>query len=240
MTIVDEIMVLLDDRKVRTLEDFSHVIPTRTKQTISSTLGRLVQKGWVVLKKSKGSRVNRYQIAKIGLEEATKTLRHLKLANDAKIQRWLFIIFNIPEKQRKYRDLLRNRLVASGFARVQNSLWVNACDVTFMLEDLLAQPKLQKYITLIRPKLDLADIKEMSRSLDYDWKSLNRGYQEFINRANNFLANKAHEIIQARLLVFYYAKILSRDPKIPHEFEPANYLRQKAHQVYLELRPLCY
>lgn len=39
-------------------------------------------------------------------------------------KRWRIVIFDIPEDRRKARDLLRDRLIAIGFVRLQASVWV--------------------------------------------------------------------------------------------------------------------
>src|SRR5690606_721888 len=127
MTVIDELLVLLDDGVERTLDECAILLPDRTKQTLSSTLGRLSGTGWVETKRDRLRATNSYRITEAGSEVVTRTLQHLKIAADDQWDgTWLFVLFNIPERQRKYRDILRNRLSGIGFGRVQNSLWATA------------------------------------------------------------------------------------------------------------------
>lgn len=241
MTVIDELMVLLDDKNERTLDECSFVLPDRTRQTLSSTLGRLVAKGWVVIEKDRLRRMNTYAITEAGTTAITKTLKHLKLADDESWNRqWLFVFFNIPESQRKFRDVLRNRLANIGFGRVQNSVWATARDTQFEFEDLLSMKMIRDSITILHPILNENDERAMMQAFDWDWSTLNAEYDRFIGRAESFLATKQHDNYQAKLLVYCYSKLLSQDPKLPSHLEPDNYRRSTAHKYYKKVQPYCY
>lgn len=241
MTVIDELMVLLDDKTARTLDECSFVLPDRTRQTLSSTLGRLVAKGWVAIERDRLRRMNTYVITEAGTFCITKTLQHLKLADDETWNhKWLFVFFNIPESQRKFRDVLRNRLANIGFGRVQNSVWATARDIRFEFDDLLAMKTIKDSITLLQPTLTNEDEQAMMKAFDWDWSTLNKEYDRFIDRSQSFLGKKQHDNYQAKLLVFTYAKLLSQDPKLPSHLEPDNYKRKKAHEYYKKVQPFCY
>jgi phenylacetic acid degradation operon negative regulatory protein len=241
MTVIDELLVLLDDGVERVLDECALALPSRTKQTLSSTLGRLTGKGWVVTNKDRLRRTNSYGITKEGSAVVTTTLAHLKISDDEQWDgKWLFVLFNIPEKQRKYRDILRNRLSSVGFGRVQNSLWATARDVRFELEDLLGQDRIKQAVTILRPTLDTEDAKALVEAFEWDWESLNEHYQEFIDKATTYLKAKEYTVLGAKLLVYHYATLLEQDPKFPTSLEPREYLRSKAHAQYLKVRPYCY
>lgn len=241
MTVIDELIVLLDDGAERTLDECAVLLPERTKQTLSSTLGRLSGKGWVETKRDRLRSTNSYRITERGSTMVTKTLQHLKLASDAEWDgRWLFVLFNIPERQRKYRDILRNRLTAVGFGRVQNSLWATARDVRFELEDVLEEERIRRCVTMLRPTLTDEDAKLLANAFEWDWEQLNTTYNEFIERADTFLKTDRRDTILAKFLVYRYAKLLQQDPKFPSALEPRAYLRSKAHARYEKVRPYCY
>jgi DNA-binding transcriptional regulator PaaX len=46
--------------------------------------------------------------------------------------------------------------------------------------------------------------------------------------------------LEAKKLVYQYAKILDLDPRFPLELQPKNYLGKKALETYLKIRPYCY
>lgn len=239
MTVIDELLVLLEDGQIRTLDVCASDLPARTRQTISSTLGRLTGRGWVSTKRDRKTSTTTYQITSEGETTVARTLDQVKLAGEWD-GRWLFVLFNIPERQRKYRDILRNRLAAVGFGRVQGSLWATARDVRFELDGLLDLPQLQGAVTVLRPTLEDHDAQELVSVFEWDRKTLNRDYQRLIAAADRYVAGSDHDSLEARLLVYGYAKLLMRDPKLPSQYEPAGYLRQEAHTQYEKLRPYCY
>lgn len=241
MTVIDELIVLLDDRTTRTLDECSFVLPERTRQTLSSTLGRLVAKGWVSMERDRLRRINTYSITPEGTASVTKTLQHLKLVDDDNWNhQWMFVFFNIPETQRKFRDVLRNRLTNIGFGRIQNSVWAAARDVRFEFEDLLTLKTIQNSITIIQPTLSEQDEKAVIEAFDWDWNILDKEYLRFIEKSEQFLATKQKDSFQPKSLVYSYAKLLSQDPKLPSHLEPTDYHRKKAHACYKKVQPYCY
>ncbi|MBI4185759.1 hypothetical protein HY524_01780 [Candidatus Berkelbacteria bacterium] len=241
MTVIDELLVYLDDGTVRLLEECATALPGRTKQTLSSTLGRLTGKGWVTTTRDRTRGVNTYIITQSGSDTVTRTLAHLKIADDQQWdERWFFVLFNIPERHRKHRDVLRNRLSAVGCGRIQNSLWVTARNIQFELSDLLEDERIARAVTIVKPVLTPADAQALAAAFEWDWEQPNVLYQQFIENAQLYLKRKEHSVLGAKLLVYNYAKLLQRDPKFPTFLEPKEYLRSKAHAQYERIRPYCY
>lgn len=241
MTVIDELLVLLDDNQLRILEECAIDLPGRTKQTLSSTLGRLTGKGWVTTTKDRLRGANSYAITPAGSAVVTKTLQHLKISDDQQWDgRWFFVLFNIPERQRKYRDILRNRLANVGFGRVQNSLWVTARDVAFELVDVLEHDRIKRAVTILRPTLSDDDAKQLSVAFEWDWDQLNGQYAALMELMKEYLRKKEHPVLEAKMLVYHYASLLQQDPKFPTQLEPASYLRSKVHAQYEKIRPYCY
>lgn len=75
---------------------------------------------------------------------------------------WRMIIFDIPEKKRKYRDYLRQMLKTLGFKELQKSIWVTPYPIPDFLKELLWEEKMKHFTRFIT-------IKE----IDYD-KDLRR------------------------------------------------------------------
>ncbi len=241
MTVIDELLVLLDDNQQRVLEECALALPHRTKQTLSSTLGRLTGKGWIVTNKDRLRGAYSYAISPEGSSVVTKTLQHLKISDDEQWDgRWFFVLFNIPERQRKDRDILRNRLIHTGFGRVQNSLWVTARDVEFELADLLREQRMERSVTILRPTLSAEDAKHLVAVFEWGWELLNGQYNHLMELMRTYLRRKEHPVLEAKLLVYHYATLLQQDPKFPSDLEPTSYLRSKVHTQYEKVRPYCY
>ena len=73
----------------------------------------------------------RYIDGVLSVLQIKKTLSEAPLAWDGK---WMILVFDIPEKRKKERRYLRCELVASGFLRMQKSVWItpHAIDKTFI------------------------------------------------------------------------------------------------------------
>lgn len=104
---------------------------------------RLVQKGYVEFVTHNGKKVLCIT------EEGKKFLDELEVVNafqEGSIKpkkwdrRWRLVVFDIPEHRRAVRNRLREMIVAFGFIRIQNSVWVYPYDceelVTLLKSDL--------------------------------------------------------------------------------------------------------
>lgn len=74
------------------------------------------------------------------------------------------IVFDIPEKKRKYRDYLRKMLKALGFKELQKSTWVTPYPIPDFLKELLWEERMKHFTRFIT-------IKE----IDYD-KDLRKSF----------------------------------------------------------------
>ena len=70
---------------------------------------------------------------------------NLKKRKDGK---WIMIIFDIPQKYNKSRNLLRSILQNLGYKMFQQSVWVTPYDVSRKTEELLQQYSLDDYVKI--------------------------------------------------------------------------------------------
>lgn len=239
MSIIDEILVLLDGQKPLTLNEVEKKMPHRTLQIVSATLGRLEAKGWVKITKQKGG--NLYEITLSGAEQVTGNLAEIKQRQLEKWDgEWQIVAFNIPEKERFKRDLFRQHLDRLGYGRVENSLWIAPRDNAQKLDKIINKLTIQNKTTYFSTGKTKPEVNRLlAKKFQWDWKELNNQYGTFISKSKKFLETKK-DIYSARLLVYEYAKILSRDPKFPSEITPRDYLGFKADGIYQKIRQYCY
>lgn len=239
MSIIDELLVLLDDQEEMSLDNIKKKFPKRSKQTISSTLGRLCSKGW--LKSRVNDTEKQFKITSGGREEITSNLGRIKEMEKSKWdESWLMAVFNIPEKNRKARDLFRKELTQLGFARIQGDIWVSFWNNEEKLNKKIGDLKIERYCTILHvDKFSQKDQKKIMQVLSWNEEELNVGYQDFIKEAKHFVAGNK-DGFKARCLVYTYSKLISIDPKFPEELEPELYIGKKAYQLYLKVRPYCY
>jgi len=74
----------------------------------------------------------------------------LKMKNKKKRsdKKWQMMIFDIPEKKRFLRNILRENLTLLGYEMLQQSVWVSPFDVFKETEDLVSRYELDHYIRL--------------------------------------------------------------------------------------------
>lgn len=239
MSIIDELLVFMDDKDEVSIDDVKEKLPKRSKQTISSSLGRLASRGLISSKKRNDRKL--YSILKLGRDEITYNLSRIREVEKNKWEgSWILVLFNIPEKSRKLRDAFRNYLLELGFVRVLGDLWATFWDNYDKIKQMIIDLKIENYCSIIRiSKLSEEDEDNILKHLVWDEKKINKMYKEFIKNTDIFLKGKK-DGFTARLLVYQYAKILATDPKFPKDLEPENYLGSKAFQSYNKVRPHCY
>lgn len=109
---------------------------------------------------------NTFRLTKKGEKEAFFAHLDAQAAmhqpNQAWDGQWRMIIFDVPEKKRKYRDYLRQMLKTLGFKELQKSTWVTPFPIPDFLKELLWEERIKHFTRFIT-------IKE----IDYD-KDLRR------------------------------------------------------------------
>jgi phenylacetic acid degradation operon negative regulatory protein len=239
MSIIDDVLVLLDDETELSLDEIKKNLPRKSVQSISSALGRLTSKGWVTMNKKNNSKI--FKISSEGRQVITRHLNRIREKENNKWDHsWLVVVFSIPEKQRKARDLFRKSLVEKGFLRLHNELWISFWDRRKAIEKEISLLKINTFCTVFKiSKLTEVDQKNVVDNLIWNEKKLNDEYKDFINSAKSFLKTKK-EGYKARLLVYKYSQTVALDPNFPDEIEPKDYLGDQAYKIYLKIRPYCY
>lgn len=63
--------------------------------------------------------------------------------------KWRIVIWDIPEKRRIARDLLRHKLKWLGFNQLQKSIWVTKKNCTPLLRDFVKQLGIEEWVRVI-------------------------------------------------------------------------------------------
>lgn len=110
-------------------ESFSDILKTnRQKLEYSNTIKRMIKKGLLnFLNKNGEIYVVLTKTGKITAEFILQNY-HQKIKPKTWDKKWRLVMFDIPEKRKKIRNLLRFHLKKIGFAQIQNSVWVYPYD----------------------------------------------------------------------------------------------------------------
>lgn len=85
-----------------------------------------------------------FRLTNKGKEKAL--LLALENPDDNWDEKWRVVSFDIPEKRRKLRDLLRAKLKQWNFIQKQKSLWVTKKDCTKQMQDFIKQVGIKEWV----------------------------------------------------------------------------------------------
>ena len=118
----------------------------KTKQQFSQLIYYSKKKGYIKIKNLKQSK------GIILTKKGAKKILKIKLKTKEKKRRidgkWQMIIFDIPERKRYLRDLLRDNLRLLEYKKLQQSIWVCPYNVLKETELILRKYSLDSYVKL--------------------------------------------------------------------------------------------
>ena len=142
-------------------------------------------------------------------------------------KRLYLITYDIPEKERRNRDRLRNFLQKIGCGLLQESLWITPYNPKKLINEFIAEAGLEELILIADMGKDgqvgQEDIRELIKRV-YDLDELNEGYREFIKKA-------AEKKFLEMEKVGWFFSILKDDPQLPFELLPNGWQGEKAWQI---------
>lgn len=242
MTIIDELLILLDDLGGTSPEVIPVYFPGQSTQTVFSSLGRLVNRGWVV-KKVKRQQTT-YNVTIHGVNELNRTLDAIK--NETQLawdKQWRLVIFDIPEAKRKLRDQFRNFLRTEGFGQLKSSVWISPWDKSEIIRPVTKRLNLQDIVThFTTVPTDTYQSVQLAQQ-SWNWTELEKRYKEFLERVDKdfdgLRAATDQQRFWAKRLVFQYAEVVMADPRLPVTIAPNATLTRRAHDAYTKIRPYC-
>jgi len=238
MSIIDHLLVLLDEGKIYTLSEIEENLQIfkYKKQVISASLGRTYSKNLINKIKK-----NQFKISKQGQLIVTDTLDNIQRFKNRNISaNVLFITFNIPEKERTNRDIMRTYLTNNSYGRLHNTVWIGLNINENKLLKFITDLNINKQVLYFNAKLDNNNLKNVIENINWNFDKINLEYRNFVSSANKFLNKNNKNKFHARSLVYQFAKIAKKDPILPDNMLSANYLGQTAFETYEAIREFCY
>ncbi|MBT9171409.1 MAG: CRISPR-associated endoribonuclease Cas2 [Actinobacteria bacterium] len=116
------------------------------RKQFSKTIYYLKKRGLIKIKNLENKKA--IILTPQGSEKALKIKYKMMDKKKRKDGKWQMIIFDIPEKKRRLRDLLRENLNFLGYKMLQKSIWVCPYDVTKETEEFLRIHSLDSYVRL--------------------------------------------------------------------------------------------
>lgn len=133
-----DILLLLNDKGPQMLHQLYAEFGDRAnKKKIYDTMFRLTTQGIVVMNN------DRYEVS----GDANILLHTIAKERDGV---WKLVIFDIPEKKRQVRNVIRAKLVSLGFQKWQNSIWISPYTLAPEIEEELNELAKHYFIRLIK------------------------------------------------------------------------------------------
>lgn len=140
-------------------------------------------------------------------------------------RRWRAIIFDVPEKRRRERRLLRQKLKENNFVQIQKSVYLSPYPFLKEFKKLTTRVNLRDYLRFI----EIAKI-DKEKELVYQSFHLDRienDYQKLLAIIKLYKQKKIK--IKNNWLNLAFFKIKSKEPQIPKELLPNNWIGKRVH-----------
>lgn len=213
-----------------------------------TTLSRMRQQGW--FETSRNGRQSQYAITNRGraiLAEGDKRIFEEPFTDWN--GRWHLVVYSLPEEQRKLRNELRKKLIWWGFGRLAPGTWISPHNRQADLDYDLVELGVRDYVTQFTAD-SLADVDIVQKC--WDIAELEVEYRDFVQRYQpeyetmqqalrvNRYGGKTAEVCFARRfwLTYNFQHFPRKDPHLPVELLPTNWIGFEARQLVLDYRQL--
>ena len=126
--------------QIKYLSNLSNLAPYSNKSSFSDSIRKLRKNGFIE-QESRDERESLLKLTKLGREYL------------GDIEEWdgkyRIVIWDIPEKKRRLRDLLRRKLREWKFKSIQKSVWVSKINVNVSLRKLISELEMEKWVVVI-------------------------------------------------------------------------------------------
>lgn len=117
-----------------------------SRRQFSRFIYYLKKKNYIKIKNLRQN--NGIMITKRGMEKVLMASAHPDKKEKRKDGKWLMVMFDVPEKMRVLRNLLRSILQNLGYKKFQHSVWVTPYDVLDATEKIIAMHSLDEYVKI--------------------------------------------------------------------------------------------
>lgn len=156
---------------------------------------------------------------------------------------WYMIIFDVPEKERHYRDTLRGFLKRLRMGCLQKSVWVTPRDIRPEYDDLEQAANVHAISYLLESRTVLH--RETSEIVENSWnfahlQELHERYLSVFKKNLQLLKELDHDEDALMNLLYAeaeaYVQCMRPDPLLPNELLPKEYLGKKVVKLRRQLR----
>ncbi len=146
--------------------------------------------------------------------------------------KWRLVIFDIPEKERKYRQELRQKLLELGFGQIQNSVYISPHPVLAVVSRLTRDWGIRQFVKL----MEVSKLDDENKIALKAWKldEINEKYHEFIESAKKTPRDN-YWVFRAKMLEHQFTAIYETDPHLPAELLHKTWQGEEAYKLFKEI-----
>lgn len=254
MSIFDELLIAIEDQPDITRENLFQLFPAVAQQQLSSTIGRLIGRGWLESVEMKSDQ--RLRVSQSGNRYISTNLEIIHANEVTWDGEWFWVVASLPETKRRERDLLRLGLTQHGFGRLIDGLYLHPRDQQGIVTDLIQRFGLGSHLYLFKNSHLGRGTHQIVMSQAWDWALLANRLDTFFAQAEPRLAEiskKSRQLVinadrlatqkvrlAAKNLVFEYGKILVADPNFPIDLVANKEPYRTGQKFYQMIRRYCY
>lgn len=216
-------------------------IPVKYKKSyFTHTIWRMIKRNEIIREKNEKKNTI-LRLTEIGKTKIKNKFPLLYLKNKRWDEKWRLVLFDIEERTKLIRDSLRRKLKQLGFAPLQKSVWISPFDFLKEFEIFIKEIKIKNMVILLETKdLKLENKKELGKLWKID--ELNDEYKEIysalkkLEHKTNYLKLKNDRDKILNNLRQKIINVLLKDPNLPKEFLPENWVGERVEGMIKELK----
>ena len=190
------------------------------RKYLKAALKRIAKNGSLKFGKDQ----NRLQLTKLGWDKLREKFPLIKFQNKRWDGLWRLVVFDISEKDRRLRSMLRRNLVKTGFGQLQKSMYISPHDVAEKIYQFLNTHGLENEVYVLTSRqLYIKDFGQLARKI-WPVDKLNRRYKLLMRRKNNH-----------RAWLTDYLDIVVDDPFLPKDLLPKPWYGFKARLTWNQI-----
>lgn len=245
------IIFLLSKKKVMPVKEVVGLLKyiKISESAVRATLFRLKNKG--LIKAVRKGREALFSLAESGREFEADYMNRLERSEKKWNEKWLLVSFNVPEKKRKLRNILREELIFHGFGRLNTNLWISPYDLTKECKIVIERLGVKEYTAIFITDYIGADAKALVyRAWDLGRlekkylqlkEKYEKQYMEFKKIYSADPSSGALEAIRRYLKLKEEAvKWGTKEPFLPKELLPSNWIIFELKDLFYKYLQLLY
>lgn len=213
----------------------------RSQDAYRSAMFRL-RKAGLVVRTSTQEGLPRIELGPAAESRRPPELRARTLWRQKWDGRWYVLMYDVPEKQRGYRDALRGFLERMRMGCLQRSVWVTPRDIRPEYDDLRQEIQIDRYAFLLEATTVLGQPAADVVASAWDWGNLRRIQswycevgEESLARVRSDKLDRASVRALAREEVSAYLTVMRDDPLLPRDLLPQDYLGGAVYNLHRAL-----